>query len=82
MEAGASIRQFQRRLERAQRLRRMREVTRTIAEAQAAGTGTTLHEELRTLYGEGKAVYEIVTGGVAQSLEHGPRNPQGVEPNE
>jgi hypothetical protein len=71
VDARVSIGQFQRRLERGQRLRRAREVSQAIAEAQAkTGVAAPMHAELRTLHKESAVVYEI-TGGVAQSLEHG-----------
>jgi DNA primase len=71
IDARVSIEQFQRRLERSQRLRRAREVSQSIAETQARTGGTApMHAELRTLHEESAVVYGI-TGGVAQSLEHG-----------
>jgi DNA primase len=71
VDARVSIGQFQRRLERSQRLRRAREVSQAIADAQAkTGVAAPMHAELRTLHKESAVVYEI-TGGVAQSLEHG-----------
>jgi DNA primase len=71
VDARVSIEQFQRRLERSQRLRRAREVSQAIAETQAkTGVEASMHAELRILHKESAVVYEI-TGGVAQSLEHG-----------
>jgi DNA primase len=71
VDARVSIGQFQRRLERGQRLRRAREVSQAIAETQAkTGVAAPMHAELTTLHKESAVVYEI-TGGVAQSLEHG-----------
>ncbi|PYN15919.1 MAG: DNA primase, partial [Candidatus Rokuibacteriota bacterium] len=71
LDVQVSIEQFQRRLERSQRLRRAREVSQTIAETQAkTGVAAPMHTELRTLHEESAVVYGI-TGGVAQSLEHG-----------
>src|SRR5262245_8485803 len=71
VDARVSIEQFQRRLERSQRLRRAREVSQSIAETQAkTGVAAPMHTELRTLHQESAVVYGI-TGGVAQSLEHG-----------
>src|SRR2546425_44980 len=71
VDARVSIEQFQRRLERSQRLRRAREVSQSIAETQAkTGVTAPMHAELRTLHEESAVVYGI-TGGVAQSLEHG-----------
>ena len=71
VDARVSIGQFQRRLERSQRLRRAREMSQVIAETQAkTGVAAPMDAELRTLHKESAVVYEI-TGGVAQSLEHG-----------
>jgi DNA primase len=71
IDARVSIGQFQRRLERSQRLRRAREVSQAIAEAQAkVGAEAPMHTELRTLHQESAVVYGI-TGGIAQSLDHG-----------
>jgi DNA primase len=71
IDARVSIGQFQRRLERSQRLRRARGVSQAIAEAQAkVGAEAPIHAELRTLHQESAVVYGI-TGGVAQSLDHG-----------
>jgi DNA primase len=71
IDARVSIEQFQRRLERSLRLRRAREVSQSIAETQAkTGVTAPMHAELRTLHEESAVVYGI-TGGVAQSLEHG-----------
>jgi len=71
IDARVSIGQFQRRLERSQRLRRARGVSQAIADAQAkAGAEAPMHEELRTLHQESAVVYGI-TGGIAQSLDHG-----------
>jgi DNA primase len=62
--------QFEKHLEREQRLRRQREARQRIAAAQTT-TGASSEDELRTLHDESKVVYEIA-GGVAQSLQHGP----------
>jgi DNA primase len=71
IDARVSIEQFQRRLERSQRLRRAREVSQSIAETQAkTGVTAPMHAELRTLHQESAVVYGI-TGGIAQSLDHG-----------
>ena len=78
----ALIGQFKVHLEREQRLKRQRELARGIAEHQATtGAGTVHADQFRALHAESKIVYGIA-GGVAQSLEHGPRGPQGVETNE
>ena len=80
LDVQVSIEQFQRRLERSQRLRRAREVSQTIAETQAkTGVAAPMHTELRTLHEESAVVYGI-TGGVAQSLEHGtPGSPRSSD---
>ncbi len=80
LDVQVSIEQFQRRLERSQRLRRAREVSQTIAETQAkTGVAAPMHTELRTLHEESAVVYGI-TGGVAQSLEHGtPASPRSSD---
>jgi len=80
IDSGVSIGQFRRRLERSQRLRRARGASQAIAEAQAkTGVAAPMHAELRTLHEESAVVYEI-TGGVAQSLEHGtPESPRSSD---
>jgi DNA primase len=80
IDAGVSIEQFRRRLERSQRLRRAREVSQSIADTQArTGVAAPMHAELRTLHQESAVVYGM-TGGVAQSLEHGtPESPRSSE---
>jgi DNA primase len=79
----ALVGQFRIHLEREQRLKRQRELARTIAENQATtGQAAAVHDDqFRALHAESKVVYGIA-GGIAQSLEHGPRSPQGVETNE
>jgi DNA primase len=73
----ALVGQFKIHLEREQRLKRQREVLRAIAETQAAtGATAAVHDELRALHEDSRVVYGIA-GGVAQSLDHGPRGPQG-----
>ena len=80
---AALIGQFRIHLEREQRLKRQRAMLRTIAETQAStGATAAVHDaQLRTLHEDSKIVYGMA-GGVAQSLEHGARGPQGVETNE
>src|SRR5207237_8479525 len=57
-DAGASIVEFQRRLERRQRMRRMRDLSRSIAEAQATGgADAPIHDALRKLDRESREVY-------------------------
>jgi DNA primase len=82
-DRAALVGQFRIHLEREQRLKRQRELARRIAENQATtGVAAAVHDaEFRALHEESKVVYGM-TGGVAQSLEHGPRGPQGVETNE
>jgi DNA primase len=64
-----SIADFRRHLERAQRFRRQRQITRSIAEAQTAeGVNVTPSEQFVALHRESKAVYEMA-GGAAQSLD-------------
>ena len=82
VDVRVSIEQFQKRLERSQRLRRAREVSQSIAEVQAkTGAAAPATEELRALHQESAAVYGI-TGGVAQTLEAGLPGPQGAETHE
>jgi DNA primase len=65
------VEQFRTHLERQQRLRRQRAVSRTIAQAQeAVGVDAPVHDAYRTLHRESSVVYQFA-GGVAQSLEHG-----------
>jgi hypothetical protein len=81
-DRAALVGQFRIHLEREQRLKRQRELARTIAETQAtAGGASAVHDDIRALYDESKIVYEM-TRVAAQPLEHRPRGPQGVETNE
>jgi DNA primase len=81
-DRAALVGQFKIHLEREQRLKRQRELARRIAETQMPGGAAAIHDDqYRALHAESKIVYGIA-GGVAQSLEHGPRGPQGVETNE
>jgi DNA primase len=82
-DRAALIGQFKIHLEREQRLKRQRAMLRAIAETQAStgAVAAVQDEQLRTLHEDSKVVYGMA-GGVAQSLEHGPRSPQGVETNE
>jgi hypothetical protein len=78
----AAINQFAAHLEREHRLRRQREITRSISEGQtAAGVAATPREEFIALHHESKVVYEL-TGGVAQSLEPRDPDPQGAQTHE
>jgi DNA primase len=57
---ATGVLEFQRRLERRQRLRRLRALSRSIAEAQATGgTEAPIHEELLMLHRESREVYEL-----------------------
>lgn len=81
-DTAAAIRQFETRLERARRLRRMRQTSRSIAEAQvAAGANAPLEEELRALERDSREVYGISRAG-GQSPHPGQGSPQGVHKNE
>jgi DNA primase len=75
----ATIAQFARRLERQQALRRMRELSRGIAETQTEAALP--HDEFRTLTREGKSVLEF-TRGVGSSPPTGPTGKQGVHTND
>ncbi|MBI4637760.1 MAG: DNA primase [Candidatus Rokubacteria bacterium] len=81
-DPGASIRQFQSRLQRRARLRRMRQVSRSIAEAQAAGGAhASLEDDLRTLARESREVYDL-SRAPSPMPQPGPHGPQGVQTNE
>jgi DNA primase len=59
-DEGASVPEFQRRLERRRKLRSMRELSRSIAEAQAAeGVDAPLQDALHRLNRESKEIYEL-----------------------
>ena len=79
----ASIEQFRRRLDRAQRLRRLRAAARDIAERQQASTGAddSLVDALRDLERESKTVYGY-TRAVGLPHPMGPEGPQGVQAHE
>jgi len=53
----------------------------SLGSVATTGAAAAVHDQFRALHEESKVVYGIA-GGVAQSLEHGPRGPQGVETNE
>lgn len=77
-----SIEQFGKRLDRKQRLRRMRDLSRSIAEAQTrSGAEATVHDELRTLERESKEVYEL-SRAIGPSITRTPEGPEGAHPNE
>jgi DNA primase len=81
MDAGQTvIAQFATHLEREHSLRRQRQITRSISEAQtAAGAVATPREEFAALHHQSKVVYGLA-GGVAQSLDPrdaaSPRSPE------
>jgi DNA primase len=78
---GASIAEFQQRLDRRQRLRRMRELSRGIAEAQATGgADAPIQDALQRLDRESKEVYAL--SRAAASDHPGPESPQGVQTHE
>ena len=74
-DASASIAEFQQRLERRQRMRRMRVLSRGIAEAQASGgADAPIHDALLALQRESREVYAL-SRPVAPSDHTGPEGP-------
>jgi DNA primase len=88
-DATSSIEQFQRRLEYVNRRRRVRELSRSIASAQAKDGASALDGELYAVQRDSARVYEL-TGGSAQPVDRvvdyshptGPEGPQGVQAHE
>jgi DNA primase len=88
-DAASSIEQFQRRLELSNRRRRVRELSRSIALAQAQDAAIALDGELLAVQRDSARVYEL-TGGSAQAVDRavdhshprGPEGPQGVQAHE
>jgi DNA primase len=88
-DAASSIEQFQRRLEFLNRRRRVRELSRSIALAQAKDGASALDGELYAVQRDSARVYEL-TGGSAQAVDRvvdhshptGPEGPQGVQAHE
>ena len=88
-DATSSIEQFQRRLEYVNRRRRVRELSRSIAVAQAKDGTSALAGELLAVQRDSARVYEL-TGGSAQAVDRdvdhshptGPEGPQGVQAHE
>ncbi len=81
-DASACIVEFQRRLERRQRMRRMRELSRGIAEAQASGgADAPIHDAMLALQRESREVYAL-SRPVTPSDHTGPEGPQGVQTHE
>jgi hypothetical protein len=88
-DAASSIEQFQRRLELLNRRRRVRELSRSIALAQAKDAALALDGELLAVQRDSARVYEL-KGGSAQAVDRvvdhshptGPEGPQGVQAHE
>ncbi len=82
-DVDATIEQFRRRLDRSQRLRRLRAAARDIAERQQASAGAdhSLVDALRDLERESKTVYGY-TRAVGLPHPMGPEGPQGVQAHE
>jgi hypothetical protein len=88
-DATSSIEQFQRRLEYVNRRRRVRELSRSIAVAQAKDGVAALDGELYAVQRDSARVYEL-RGGSAQAVDRvvdhshptGPEGPQGVQAHE
>jgi hypothetical protein len=74
-DEGAIVAEFQRRLERRQKLRSMRELSRSIAEAQATGgADAPIQDALHRLNRESKEVYAL-SRAVAASDHTAPGGP-------
>jgi DNA primase len=88
-DSASSIEQFKRRLEFSSRRRRVRELSRSIALAQARGAASALEGELLAVQRDSARVYELA-GGSAQAVDRvvdpahptGPEGPQGVHAHE
>jgi DNA primase len=88
-DAASSIEQFQRRLEFVNRRRRVRELSRSIALAQAKDGISALDGDLYAVQRDSARVYEL-KGGSAQAVDRvvdhshptGPEGPQGVQAHE
>jgi DNA primase len=79
---AASIAEYHRRLERRRRLRRLRALSRDIAEAQAqSGTEAPIQQALLMLHRESREVYEL-SRAVAASDHTAPVGPQGAQTHE
>jgi DNA primase len=78
-EFRPTIDQYKVRLTRQQRLRRMRQISRAIAETQAAtSAGTPLEDELRRLQQDGRDVHSHALG----QSHYGTSGPEGVHRND
>jgi DNA primase len=88
-DTTSSIEQFQRRLEYVNRRRRVRELSRSIAVAQARDGASALDGELLAVQRDSARVREL-SGGSAQAVDRvvdhahptGPEGPQGVQAHE
>jgi hypothetical protein len=76
----ASVADYRRRLDLARRLRRLRQVSRAIAETPA-GPAEMVTEQLRTLDREGREVRASALGA-AGGYYPGPQGPQGAQTDE
>lgn len=77
VDPDAAVADFQRRLQLGQRLRRLREMTRRIAESVDVSPSL---EHLRILEREGRALHDTLR--LAQAYHPGPSGPQGVQTHE
>src|SRR5881396_3838078 len=86
-DARESIEQFQRRLRFLERLRRVRALSRSIAETQSSqGVHASLEDDLLAVQQDSAGIYEhqggsaqVVDRAVGQSPQTGPQGPQGVQ---
>jgi DNA primase len=74
-DANATIGQFERVLDRRQRVRHMGEVRRSIAELQEQQGAQSVPGELQRALAEDGAVVHEMVGGVPQPLDYGPARP-------
>jgi DNA primase len=85
-DSESTIYQFEKRLEFSRRRKRVRELSRSMAEAQATkGSDPSLDGDLLAIQLDSARVYQF-TGGSAQAVDHshptGPEGPQGVQAHE
>src|SRR5213594_3474672 len=89
-DASESIEQFQRRLRFLERRRRVRALSRSIAETQSSqGVHASLEDDLLAVQQDSAGIYEhqggsaqVVDRAVGQSPQTGPQGPQGVQAHE
>ncbi len=89
-DARESIEQFQRRLRFLERRRRVRALSRSIAETQSSqGVHASLEDDLLAVQQDSAGIYEhqggsaqVVDRAVGQSPQTGPQGPQGVQAHE